>query len=146
MRIRKILFSDYDSVYDLWSNTPGMGLNTTDDSEAGIEKYLLRNPNTCFIAEKDCEIIGVILSGHDGRRGLIHHLAVKVSEREQGVGNALLEYAMEALKNEGISRVYLSVLAKNEIGNAFWEKQGFIVPDDVIYRAKSITPIEYLNR
>ena len=53
MQIRKMLLSDYDSVYDLWLNTPGMGLNTTDDSKEGIEKYLRRNPNTCFVAEKD---------------------------------------------------------------------------------------------
>lgn len=145
MQIRKMLFSDYDSVYNLWLNTPGMGLNTTDDSEAGIEKYLLRNPNTCFVAERNGEIIGVILSGHDGRRGLIYHMAVKASERERGVGNALLECAVEALKNEGISKVYTIVFKKNEIGNAFWEKRGFTVPDDVIYRTKKIIPVEKID-
>ena len=98
MKIRTMLLSDYDKVYKLWLDTPGMGLNTTDDSETGIKKYLLRNPNTCFVAENDDEIIGVILSGHDGRRGLIYHLAVKASARKQGVGNALLEHATEALK------------------------------------------------
>ena len=32
-------------------NFMGRGLNTTDDSKDGIVKYLLRNPNTCFVAE-----------------------------------------------------------------------------------------------
>lgn len=27
---------DYNGVYDLWLNTPGMGLNTTDDSRGYI--------------------------------------------------------------------------------------------------------------
>ena len=129
MKIRKMLLVDYTNVYSLWLNTPGMGLNTNDDSEMGIEKYLLRNPNTCFVAEKDGVIIGVILSGHDGRRGLIYHLAVKASERGQGVGTGLLEHAKEALQNEGIQKVYIMVFKNNETGNAFWEKRGFTIPD-----------------
>ena len=146
MKIRTMLLSDYDKVYRLWLDTPGMGLNTTDDSETGIEKYLLRNPNTCFVAENDDEIIGVILSGHDGRRGLIYHLAVKASARKQGVGNALLEQATEALKKEGICKVYIMVFKNNEPGHAFWEKRGFTVPIETIYRAKEILPIERIDK
>ena len=144
MQIRKMLLSDYNNVYSLWRSTPGMGLNTIDDSKAGIEKYLLRNPNTCFVAEKDKEIIGAILSGHDGRRGLIYHLAVKTTEREQGIGNALLEYAIEALKSEGVAKVYIMVFKKNADGNAFWEKRGFTIPDKIIYRAREITQIKHI--
>jgi len=145
MQIRKMLFSDYNRVYSLWLNTPGMGLNNIDDSEMGIKKYLLRNPDTCFVSEKGGEIIGVILSGHDGRRGLIYHMAVKISERERGVGNTLLEYALEALKNEGISKIYIMVLKGNKIGNEFWEKRGFSIPDESVYRAKEIVQIEHID-
>jgi ribosomal protein S18 acetylase RimI-like enzyme len=145
MQVRKMLFSDYHNVYNLWLNTPGMGLNDKDDSEAGIEKYLLRNPDTCFVAETDGEIIGVILSGHDGRRGLIYHLAVKVSEREQGVGNTLLEYALEALRSEGIAKVYIIVFKHNATGNTFWEKRGFTIPEESLYRAKEILTIEHID-
>ena len=145
MQIRKMLLSDYGSAYSLWLNTPGMGLNDADDSEAGIKKYLLRNPDTCFVVEKDGEIIGTILSGHDGRRGLIYHLAVKGSERERGVGNTLLEYAIEALKNEGISKIYIMVFKNNSKGNAFWGKRGFIIPDESLYRAKEIIQIKHID-
>ena len=58
---------DYDAVYRVWYTTPGMGLNTVDDSREGIEKYLKRNPTTCFIALCEDIVIGVILSGHDSR-------------------------------------------------------------------------------
>ena len=145
MLIRKMLFSDYANVYNLWLNTPGMGLNDVDDSKEGIEKYLRRNPDTCFVAETDSEIIGAILSGHDGRRGLIYHLAVKVSEREHGIGSALLDHALNALKNEGVTKVYITIFKNNTKGNAFWEKRGFTIPDDTIYRAREIIPIEHLE-
>ena len=138
MKIRKMLIGDYENAYSLWLKTPGMGLNASDDSKAGIERFLLRNPSSCFVAEKGGGIIGVILSGNDGRRGLIYHLAVEVSEREQGVGCALLECAIDALQSEGIRKVYLMVLNDNDIGNAFWEKRGFSVPDGTLYRAREI--------
>lgn len=64
---------DYDEIYHLWLNTPGMWLNSTDDSRAGIEKYIKRNPTSCFVAEANGKIVGVIMAGHDGRRGYIHH-------------------------------------------------------------------------
>jgi ribosomal protein S18 acetylase RimI-like enzyme len=145
MTIRTMTISDYENVYSLWLNTPNMGLNNLDDSKDGIEKYLARNPNTCFVAEKDGVIIGVVLSGHDGRRGYIHHTAVAHSEQRNGVGTALLNAAMSALEREGISKVALVVFGKNEEGNAFWEKQGFIKRPDLIYRNKAIADLKRID-
>ena len=138
MEIRLMTPEDYLSVYALWLSTPGMGLNTTDDSREGIEKYLARNPSTCFVAEEGGEIVGVILSGHDGRRGTIHHTAVRESCRNRGVGSALVERAMEALSKEGIRKVALVVFGRNEIGNGFWERRGFTRREDLVYRNRAI--------
>ena len=60
---RSLTIDDYDDIYSLWRNTPGVGLNDIDDSREGIGRYLLRNPNTCFIAVKKGSVIGVILAG-----------------------------------------------------------------------------------
>ena len=136
---------DYDGVYDLWISTPGMGLNETDDSREGIEKYLRRNPSTCFVAEENGKIIGVILSGHDGRRGMIYHMAVAESERRKGIATALLNHALAALEGEGIAAVTLIVIKKNELGNAFWESRGFTTRPDLVFRSKYIKEINYLK-
>ena len=50
MEIRLMDISDYEAVYSLWLSCKGMGLNDIDDSREGIEKYLKRNPSTCFVA------------------------------------------------------------------------------------------------
>jgi len=136
---------DYTDVYSLWNNTPGMGLNATDDSEAGIRKYLERNPSTCFVAVEKDNIIGIIMSGHDGRRGFIHHTAVKASERKRGIGGLLVKHAMTALESEGINKVALVVFEKNELGNSFWEKQGFTCREDLNYRNKSINDLRRID-
>ena len=138
MTIRKMTINDYEQVYSLWLSTPNMGLNNLDDSKDGIAKYLARNPNTCFVAERNGNIIGVILSGHDGRRGFIYHAAVAQSEQRQGIGATLVSEAMSALEREGINKTALLVMAKNESGNVFWEKQGFSPRSDLVYRNKVI--------
>ena len=145
MNIRIMSINDYDQVYSLWLDTPNMGLNNLDDSKDGIAKYLARNPNTCFVAEEGNNIVGVILSGHDGRRGFIHHTAVTVNEQRQGIGTALVNAAMSALEREGINKIALVVFGKNEKGNAFWEKRGFVARNDLNYRNKAITQLTRID-
>ncbi len=137
--------NDYKGIYDLWINTPGMGLNSTDDSEEGFKKYLNRNPSTSFIALDSNKIVGVIMAGHDGRRGYIYHTAVLPEYRGNHIGKKLVDLAMTALEKEGINKVALVVFEKNEIGNRFWESQGFTTRDDLIYRNKNIHPLNRIN-
>ena len=138
MEIRNMNIDDYDSVYALWLSCPGMGLNNLDDSREGIAKYLARNPDTCFVAEEQGNIIGAILTGHDGRRGYISHTAVSPAYQRQGIGKQMVEAALNALKAQGINKVNLVVFARNEKGNAFWEKMGFTQRSDLIYRNRTL--------
>lgn len=129
---------DYDAVHALWAGTAGMGLRALDDSRTGIGRFLRRNPATCFVALTEGEIVGVILCGHDGRRGHIYHAAVEPGRRRQGIGRALLERALMALQDEGIHKAALVVFADNETGNAFWQNEGFTARPDLVYRNRSI--------
>ena len=54
-------------------------------------------------------IIGVILTGHDGRRGIIHHMCVHPDFRRMGVAAHLVSLAEKALKKEG-NQYYVLVL------------------------------------
>lgn len=145
MKIRVMTIKDYDGIFALWINTPGMGLNTTDDSREGIEKYINRNPTSSFVAEDNGKIVGVIMSGHDGRRGFIHHTAVLPEYRNQGIAKMLVDNAMNALEKEGINKVALVAFEKNELGNGFWEKMGFIKREDLIYRNKNIHELKRID-
>ena len=145
MDIRTMIPEDYDAVYSLWMHTPGMGLNNMDDSREGITRYLARNPNTCFVAAVSGEIVGAILSGHDGRRGFIYHMAVAVPHREKGIGSLLLDHALKALKSEGITKVALVVMDRNAIGNDFWERKGFVMRTDLIYRNKALAELDRID-
>ena len=139
MTIRAMTIEDYDAVYDLWMSCRNMGFNDLDDSRAGVERFLRRNPDTSFVAVEGERLAGVILAGQDGRRGYIYHMCVGEAYRRQGLGTRLVSRCLEALKAEGINKVALLVFGYNEAGNAFWEKQGFLKRDDVNYRNRELT-------
>lgn len=141
--IRNITVEDYDAVYELWSNVPGIGLNDIDDSFEGISRYVKRNPETSFAAIFDDKFVGAILAGHDGRRGFIYHCAVLPEYRKHGIGRALVEKALKALTEEGISKVGLLAFSANETGNRFWESVGFGSRDDCTYRDKKLVKMVY---
>lgn len=71
------------------------------------------------------------MSGHDGRRGYIHHTAVLSNYRNQGIAKKLVDNAMNALDKEGINKVGLVAFETNKIGKIFWENIRFSVRDDL---------------
>ncbi len=143
--IRTMTIEDYDSVYELWTSTEqsARALNPVDDSRDGIARYLRRNPSTCFVACRNDDprkVIGVILTGHDGRRGIVHHMCVRPDHRRQGIARSLVRKAEAALQAEGISKVFGLVFKDNDAANAFWEEQGYTLRTNLNYRNKSINP------
>ena len=145
MKIRKMTIKDYEKVYQLWLSCEGMGLNNQDDSKVGIDTFLKRNPDSCFVAEDNSKIIGAIIAGSDGRRGFIYHTAVYPAHRNRGIATRLVQEVMDALKSNGIKKVALVVFDRNEIGNAFWEKIGFTARDDLVYRNKAISELTRID-
>lgn len=138
--LRLITIEDYDEIFALWNATEQShrALNPVDDSQEGIDRYLKRNPNTCFAAVSEGKIIGVILTGHDGRRAIVHHLSVHPDFRRMGIAETLVSTAEKALKEEGIQKVFGLVFKDNDPANSFWESQGYTLRTNLNYRNKSL--------
>ncbi len=141
--IRPVTIEDYDAIFELWNSSEQTrrALNPVDDSREGIGRYLKRNPDTCFAAVSEGKIAGVVLSGHDGRRGLIHHMCVHPDFRRKGVASRLIAEAEKALQKEGIRKIFGVVFKDNDAANAFWEDRGYTVRTDLNYRNKSLHPL-----
>ncbi len=136
VKVRVMTVNDWDGVNECW--TDHEGTNPVGDSAEGFTRYLKRNPTTSFVAEDNGKIIGTILAGHDGRRGIFHHVVVAPEYRKQGIGKMLVNSAAEALRKEDIHKVLLVVFTHNENGNQFWEHMGFTERTDLVYRNKYI--------
>ena len=78
IRLEPFADSHYAAARALWEATDGVGLSGA-DSQAAITQFLARNPGASYVALDDAKLAATILVGHDGRRGLIHHMAVAAS-------------------------------------------------------------------
>ena len=123
VKLRAFEPSDHPQAFALWERSPGVGLSGTDAFEP-IRAFLMRNPGTSFVAEAGGELVGTMLSGHDGRRGFIYHLVVAESHRRRGIASALLNAGLDALQNQGIAKCHVFVFRTNADGLAFWRTVG----------------------
>lgn len=131
--------SIYDEVFALWQQCDGVGLSDADSRES-IKKYLERNQGMSFVALSSGKVVGVILAGHDGRRGYIHHLSVHPDFRRQGLARRLVDCSIKALQDSGIQKCHLFIFNNNQGGLAFWENIGWKRRLDLSIVSKQIEP------
>jgi ribosomal protein S18 acetylase RimI-like enzyme len=126
LRLREFRFpEDYSAARALWENAgPGIQLRLSDEPEE-IAKKVQRDPDLFLVAEEDGKIVGTVMGGFDGRRGMIYHLAVDPAWREQGLGGLLMDEVERRLKAKGCVRSYLLVTTDNDNAMRFYEKRGW---------------------
>ena len=117
---------DYPAVYELWAKAgPGIQLRVSDEPEE-IAKKVAHAPDLFIVAEnKEGNIIGAVMAGFDGRRGLIYHLAVAAEYRQRGLGTALMDEIEARLRAKGCLRAYLMVVPGETEVLAFYRKRGW---------------------
>ena len=123
-QIRPLTATDFAAVLALWQRAEGVEIAEGDD-HASLATYLERNPGLSRLAECDGEVIGAVLCGHDGRRGLIYHLAVAAEFRGRGLGRRLMVACLDGLRACRIQRALILVAKDNHTGKDFWISSGF---------------------
>ncbi|HJX24697.1 MAG TPA: GNAT family N-acetyltransferase, partial [Chthoniobacterales bacterium] len=93
---REFIIDDYEQTVALWNLVQGVEV-AEGDSKEEIRAYLLRNSGLSRVAEMNGLIVGAVLCGHDGRRGLIYHLAVAPAQHGQGIGKRLVQECVTGL-------------------------------------------------
>jgi ribosomal protein S18 acetylase RimI-like enzyme len=110
---------------------PGQG------ADAGYARFLQsqldEDDAIVFVAEQRDRIVGYVygavepLSWKDLRDecGYIHDLLVSPEARRAGVGDALLDNAIDWLREQGMPRIVLGTAAQNESARRLFERRGF---------------------
>jgi len=129
--VRPMAEEDIPAALALWQGLPGIGLRDA-DSPPALARFLRRNPGLSFVAVAGGELVGVSLAGQDGRRGYLHHVAVRPDCRKRGTGRRLVEACVAALSAEGIEKVNFWVKADNAAGLAFWSRLGGRERTDIV--------------
>lgn len=140
-QIREMTIEDYEDVIVMFRETPGITVRDADSQEA-TAAYLNRNPGLSFVAVVDKNIIGCVMSGHDGRRGYLQHMIVRPEFRKQGIGKALYSACLFALQAIGIYKTHLFVQKTNTAAEEFWKRQGWVFRDEVHMFSFNASPNE----
>ena len=126
-KIIEMKLDRYHELIDFWKNTEGLWVSD-DDSYENLKIFLKRNPRLNFIAVSENKIVGTLKCSHDGRRGYLHHLAVKKEFRKEGIAKKLINNSLDNLQKAGITKdkVRVFVLDTNKPALKFWKHNGFI--------------------
>lgn len=129
---------DLRPVRDLWANAgPGIHLGKSDTPDELFKKFQ-HDPALFLVAEADNTIIGAVIGGFDGRRGMIYHLAVVPAYRRKGIGNQLMAELEDRLKAKGCIRSYLMVVHGNQTAADFYSGLGWELMDGIDTYAKDL--------
>ena len=125
-QLREFRFpEDYASVRQLWESIEkGVRFGRSDTADE-IQKKLARYPDLFLVAEGENRIVGTIIGGFDGRRGIIYHLAVDPSFRGRGIGSLLLSEVEARLRLKGCLKCYLMITPDNEEAGQYYERRGW---------------------
>jgi ribosomal protein S18 acetylase RimI-like enzyme len=108
-----------------------------DDPESGYAWFLgtqLRDPDVAvFVAERDGSVIGYVYAGLEPQNwkelrepaGFIHDVVVDAAGRRDGVATALIDAAVEWLRERGAPRVMLWTAEQNVGAQRLFAKLGF---------------------
>ncbi len=139
IEIRQFCFpADYEQVLQLWTSMEKGVRVGRSDTPAEIEKKIARDPDLFLVAECENKIIGSVIGGYDGRRGLVYHLAVDPAFRGHGIGSRLMDEVESRLRDKGCLKCYLLVANDNyEVGD-YYQARGWQHMNDIRLYGKNL--------
>jgi ribosomal protein S18 acetylase RimI-like enzyme len=129
-RLREYGGADYAAVAALWREA--FGRLKPEDTPAGLERVVGRNPGLFLLATAGEEVTGTVLGATDGRRGFLYRVAVAPGWRRRGVGRALVAEVERRLWATGVHTIHFRVEADNPGVLAFYARLGFTIDTPAI--------------
>lgn len=98
------------------------------------------NPNGIFVAEIEDKVVGYITTRIDiiTKIGQIPNLAVLPDFQQKGLGQQLIQVALDYFKAEGMAIAKIETLAQNPVGTIFYPKMGFVEVARQIHYVQSL--------
>jgi GNAT superfamily N-acetyltransferase len=117
IRIRLMTFADLELGLRLcqqagWNQTP-----------ADWARFLRRQPDGCFVAEKDGVACATVTTWLFGEVAWIAAMLVEKDKRRQGIGRALMEHALAYLEARAVRTIRLDASA---MGEPLYRSLGFV--------------------
>jgi len=132
--IRPAAAADLQMVLDLYAQ-PELDAGVVLPLETAtqlLERFADYPDYTLYVAERGGDIVGTFALlvmhnlGHLGApSAIVEDVAVAPTSQGQGIGKAMMQFALDLCRNKGCYKLMLSSNAKREHAHAFYESLGF---------------------
>ena len=136
--IRQYNERDREQVIELWKTC-----NLTrpwNDPNKDLDRKKRTGEELFIVLEYEDKIIGTVMGGYDGHRGVMNYLAVSPKFRGNGFGKMLVVEAENKLRQLGCPKVNLLVRSDNVEVSHFYEGMNYKKQDDVSVFGKRLIP------
>jgi ribosomal protein S18 acetylase RimI-like enzyme len=135
--VRRCQRADVPAVVDLWAQARSAHASTPDRLD-DVERLVGESPAALLVADRDGEVVGVLIAAWDGWRGNMYRLAVRDGNRREGIGLALARAGEDYLRRCGARRVTALVAFDDEVAGGFWESAGYPLDREIGRRVRNL--------
>ena len=97
----------------------------TDEYMKNVRYWLENFPELAFVAEENGGVVGYVAGEVRGEIGVIEDIAVAEAFQRKGIGSALMQRELEALRTKGARLAIVEVHYKNVSAIPFYYEFGF---------------------
>jgi ribosomal protein S18 acetylase RimI-like enzyme len=123
---------DYEQCALIWKNSGGGVAFSPSDTLEEIQKKVRCAPDLFLVAEIGQTIVGTVIGGFDGRRGMVYHLAVLPEYRGRGIASSLLVEVEKRIRAKGCIKIYLFMRPDHPELLDFYKKFGWDMVDVLV--------------
>ena len=127
---------DREQVLALWQECDL--IHPKNDPQKDLDRKKGFGEELFLVIEAKEKIIGTVMGGYDGHRGIINYLGVHPSFRGQGLGKMLLQAVEQKLKDLGCPQVNLLVWSNNSEVLKFYKKTQYSEANDIVLLRKRL--------
>ena len=127
---------DREQVLALWQECDL--IHPKNDPQKDLDRKKGFGEELFLVVEEREKIIGTVMGGYDGHRGIINYLGVHPSFRGQGLGKMLLQAVEQKLKDLGCPQVNLLVWSNNSEVLEFYKKTQYSEANDIVLLRKRL--------
>ena len=134
--IRNFEEKDRKQVTQLW-DICGL-IRSWNDPNKDLDRKQRLGKDLFLILELENDIIGTVMGGYDGHRGVMNYLAIHPGFRGNGFGKLLVKEVEKRLVEKGCPKVNLLVRSDNAEVGSFYESINYEKQEDVFIFGKRL--------
>ena len=127
---------DREQVLALWQECDL--IHPKNDPQKDLDRKKGFGEELFLVIEEREKIIGTVMGGYDGHRGIVNYLGVHPSFRGQGLGKMLLQAVEQKLKDLGCPQVNLLVWSNNSEVLKFYKETQYSEANDIVLLKKRL--------